>query len=333
MKLNAIFTSNMVFAAFQPIRIYGTGEGSAKINFAGIEKTIESNSENWMVELPAMEYGGPYDLVFESDEKITLSDIYVGEVYLFAGQSNMEFMLKSARLGSTFYETNDKLRMFSPDKLEDNAYFYAKDGWVKCHEDTVGEWTAIGFLTASAISKSKNIAIGVICCAQGASIIESWVPQGAFEKEGINLSIEQKHIDHINPDFRKWNQDGALYDYALSQVLPFSLTGFVWYQGESDTNIDEARLYKDELLILINQWRNDFKNPELPFVVIQIADFQIRNDEAWKTVQQAQLEIEKVTSNVKTVISADVCEDNEIHPPTKHLLAERVVSALSELID
>lgn len=58
MKLNAIFTSNMVFAAFQPIRICGTGEGSAKINFVGIEMTIESDSGNSNFGFPNSERRG-----------------------------------------------------------------------------------------------------------------------------------------------------------------------------------------------------------------------------------------------------------------------------------
>ena len=54
MKLNAIFASNMVFAANKPIRVYGEGEGTAEISFAGKVITAFSNGGFWMVEFPEM---------------------------------------------------------------------------------------------------------------------------------------------------------------------------------------------------------------------------------------------------------------------------------------
>ena len=88
MKLNKIFTSHMVFARHLPIKIYGEGSGVVEIYFAGHKKTLISKKDKWMVEFPPMEYGGPYsmEVVFE-DRQVVLEDIYIGEVFLFAGQS------------------------------------------------------------------------------------------------------------------------------------------------------------------------------------------------------------------------------------------------------
>ena len=85
MKLNKIFTSHMVFPRNLPIRIYGEGFGEVEILFAGHKKKTVSHENNWMVEFPAMEYGGPYSMtvIFE-DNTIVLRDIYIGEVFLFA---------------------------------------------------------------------------------------------------------------------------------------------------------------------------------------------------------------------------------------------------------
>jgi sialate O-acetylesterase len=133
-------------------------------------------------------------------------------------------------------------------------------------------------------------------------------------------------------EFKAWNGDGMLYDYALSQVIPFSLSAVVWYQGESDTSEKEAIYYLDELSILINVWRNDFKDEKLPFVIIQISDFITRNDTAWRGIQKAQYDIQFSLPFVKCVISSDVCENDNIHPPTKDKLSARVALALSDLI-
>ena len=114
MELSSIFTSNAVFPANNPIRIFGVGSGKCEIEFAGIKKKAESSEETWCVEFPAMEYGGPYTLeVVLNGEKITLSDIYIGEVYLFAGQSNMQFKLKMSNTPEEMYVSDNRIR-FTP---------------------------------------------------------------------------------------------------------------------------------------------------------------------------------------------------------------------------
>ena len=90
MELNKIFSSNMVFAANLPIRIYGEGHGKAEISFADYSETVNSTCERWMVEFPPLSCGGPYTLkVAFEDKDIILENIYVGRVLLCAGQSNM----------------------------------------------------------------------------------------------------------------------------------------------------------------------------------------------------------------------------------------------------
>ena len=334
MKLSKIFTSHMVFSRNIPVRIYGEGIGKAEIHFAGQKKTVLSDENSWMVEFPAMEYGGPYSItaVFEDNTEI-LHDIYIGEVFLFAGQSNMQFKMKTTNTPMELYNSNDKLRIYSTDRIETNDYYGSCDGWVVCDKEYVGELSAIAYLTGNEISKSKDIAVGVITCYQGASVIESWVPENTFEKMNICIPVEKKFEDHVNEEFSGWNREGVLYSFALSQVIPFPLSAVVWYQGESDASEEEGRVYCDELCALINIWRKVFLNEELPFVVIQIADCISRAGEGWSLIQKAQMEVQSKLPYVKTVISADVCENDEIHPKTKHKLAQRVSEAVSGYIN
>lgn len=322
MKLNNIFTSHMVFAKGLPIRIYGEGSGVVQIRFAGHQKTITSHEQKWQIDFPPMEYGGPYaiEVIFE-EKTIFLEDIYVGEVILFAGQSNMQFKMGESNTPADQYESNPKLRLFSTDRIEKTDYFTARDGWVLCEKEQLVHWSALAYLAGNEISRKKDIAVGVIACYQGASVIESWVPKGTFENRKIHIPLDQKHPDHA---FELWNGDGVLYAHALSQVVPFSLSAVVWYQGESDTSEEEGRVYSEELAALIDMWRRDFDRENLPFVVVQIADYQDRADAGWALVQKAQIEIQTKMPGVKTVVSADICESNEIHPPTKTKLAQRI---------
>jgi len=335
MDLNKIFTSNMVFPRRKPIRIYGSGKGKVEILFGGCKKTLTSDSENWMVEFPPMEYGGPHimEVIFE-DKTVTLTNIYIGEVFLFAGQSNMEFKMKETNYPKEKYASNSKIRIFSTDRIEKGKdKFSSDDGWVVCNENNVADLSALAYLTSINLAQNTNIAIGVIVCYQGASVIESWVPCGAFKKIDIDIAPEGKFIDHRNEKYSAWNKDGTLYSFALSQVMPFSLSAVIWYQGESDTSEEEGKVYLDELCTLIKIWRKDFSNENLPFAVVQIADCKSRLTNGWLLVQKAQKDVEEKLSNVKTVISKDVCETDEIHPKTKDKLAKRIYMVLKQLCD
>lgn len=329
MKLAEIFTSNIVFAARKPIRVFGSGKGEVAITFNNQTKNVKSEKENWLIEFPPMDYGGPYEMkAVLNGEVITLKDIYVGEVYMVAGQSNIQFKMKESSSAESVYASNDKCRLFTTDRIEDTEYFKLKDGWIKCEKETVKEWSCIGYFVGNGISSKKNIAVGIIACYQGASIIESWLPKGTLEKLGINIPVKEKHFDHYFENYQAWNKDGKLYEYQFKKIAPYSVSGVIWYQGESDAFGKEAKLYDVELKELINVWRRDLLDENLPFVVVQIADYNERRDEAWKDIQDAQLKIQEEVKGVKTVISKDVCESNCIHPSNKEKLSRRIIGAL-----
>ena len=102
----------------------------------------------------------------------------------------------------------------------------------------------------------------------------------------------------------------------------------IWYQGESNTTVAEGKVYTQLLAGLIKSWREDLKDLELPFVIVEICDYDPRNDDGWRAIQQCQQEVVKVVKNVKTVTSKDVCEHFEIHLSNKEKLAEKIVDVL-----
>ncbi len=333
MKLDRLFTSHMVFARDKEIRIWGEGDGEADITFAGEKKRVTSENGKWLVTFSPMREGGPHTLVFSHNGQETrLDDIYVGEVWLFAGQSNMAFKLCESTTPKDRYLSCDKLRYYSVDKIATNDRFSAEDGWVISDSETVGFWSALGYLVSHEIAVTKNVAVGAVNSNQGASVIESWVPAGEFEKHGITIPLNKKGINHTHEPYQKWNRDGALFEKQLSPLFPFSLTGVVWYQGESDSTLDEALVYDKEVSILIDVWRERFHDPDLPFYVVQIADYEKSSGgvEAWKMLQDAQLRIPDLTHNTRVVVSRDVCENNDIHPPTKDKLAARIAKTIIE---
>ena len=152
----------------------------------------------------------------------------------------------------------------------------------------------------------------------------------SFLNEEVWDVLQEKHDGRTYYKLREpWNKDGMLYDSLLSQVKPYPLSGIVWYQGESDTTSAEAAVYTDELRLMIDIWRRDFGNPLLPFVVVQIADYDFPYDkDAWRALQAAQDALSGSMKNVSVVKSSDVCEHDDIHPKTKDKLANRIAAIL-----
>jgi len=333
MKLNKLFKSHMVFAANKPIRIFGEGKGSAFITFAGITKEFTSDNEKWLIEFPPMEYGGPYEMCINlNGENIVIDDIYIGEVYLFAGQSNMQFKCKEATKPQKAYNPGNMIRFFVCDRLEEGDLYNSNNGWLVCNDEVAGDISAVGYFTSCEINEKKDIAIGGVCCYQGASVIETWVPKDAFRNVGIDIPLEKRTKSHVCEEYSAWNSDGCLYDFTFSSVVPFSFTAAVWYQGESDATYDEANVYARELATLIDIWRTDLKDENLPFIVIQLADIDCEgiSRDGWARMQKAQLEVCDLCHGVQTVICRDICETFDIHPPTKDKLAIRIADVLTK---
>ena len=334
--LNPLFTSHMVFQANKPIRVFGEGEGQITVSFAGNTAVAECHEGKWLAELPPLPYGGPYvvSIVTEKQE-IILEDVYIGHVFIVAGQSNLQHKMQNSPQHKDMRRDNPRLRLFSSPRLEEGEHFSPADGWVVCTKENAAYWTAVGYLTADIIERDMDIAVGVITSYQGASVIETWLPEGILEDNGISLNAEEKGYSHSCPEYSIWNKDGTLYHYVVEKLMPYSVACIVWYQGESDTSAAEAEIYDKELAVLIRCWRNGYRDATLPFIIVQLADLLDANtgkvSASWRRLQQAQIDVQKLVDNVTTVPCADVSENNDIHPTTKLPLARRIAEVMKKL--
>lgn len=327
MKLNPLFSDHLVLQANQPIRIFGEGYGKATVTVDGLSGHTETVGSHWLVELPAHPYGGPYEVTVDLNGVTTvLTDVYFGDVFLLAGQSNLQFKMRTTTTPPEAYQSNPKLRLFSSRRPEESESFFPEDGWVVAEKETVEAWSAVGYLAGNNYVQRTGHAVGLITCYQGASMIQSWLPAGVLLGTECDIAAEERSGHQRRQQYMAWNHDGQLYKEIFLKLVPFSMKAVVWYQGESNTHPPEntTEIYCGMLTRLIHCWRADLKNPTLPFVIIQLADYIHGNPEGWKAVQQAQLDITKVLEQVYSVISADVCESDGIHPPTKLPLAERL---------
>ena len=324
MRLNDLICDGVIFQANKPIRIFGTGGGSVEIElcsntYSGIEVGTE-----WCAELPPMDYGGPYELKITLDgrERI-IKDVYIGDVYILAGQSNLQFKLKESDYPAELYTTDPLLRFFHNERPEQSESFFPQDGWVDARADRDGGFSCIGYFVGTYLRKMTNRAVGFITCYQGAANIQAYLPDIAFENPLFNIPDEERRDDY------PWNKGHSqLYNFQVKKTAPFSAAGIIWYQGESNASARESEVYGDMLLCLINSWRTAFKDDKLPFTVVQLPDFLNCDVESWKKIQKAQAEIGAKAPFVKTVISRDVCENTDIHPKRKYELSKRIAEAV-----
>ncbi|MBR4868425.1 MAG: hypothetical protein IKU10_04640 [Clostridia bacterium] len=329
MELNRIFRSHMVLQANKPVNIFGSGDGTVKVEINGHFAETTANGD-WVLTLPESDYSGPHTMkVTMNEETVILHDIYFGDVILLAGQSNLQFRMNISTYDKSLYKSNDLMRFFCSERPEEGEHFTPTDGWVICDAETVDWWSAVGYHLADFLNEETNHAIGIVGCYQGGSSIQGWLPFESLANTKAYIPFENRHSQY------PWNKDGFNYDFMFKKLIPFTFKTVVWYQGESNRRIDEAKNYHFMLTTLIDLWRKDLKDLSLPFIVIQIHKYAAvlagNDSEGWQTVQAAQVKIAETMENVYCVKSADVCEDNDIHPATKLHLAKRISNKILEL--
>ena len=328
-NLYPIFTSHMVLQANKPIRIFGSGSGKISVDFLGQTKHLCSTGNAWLLELDAHDYGGPYTMTVTLDGVDTvLDDIYLGDVYLLGGQSNMQFQLCESNESPENYTADENLRLFTVDRPEEGNRFGAKDGWVTCRKELAGDFPAIGYYVGTQLSNATGHKIGLLSCNQGASVIQTWMPRHLFDDGRFYVSDADKFEDHFN---FPWNGYGQLYDSMLCEVIAYSVKAVLWYQGEANSGVAEAAIYLDLLDAFIGNVRAEQQDPSLPFIVVQLADYAPWEGPGWRDIQEAQLKAQNTIANVRTVICRDVCQTDDIHPKEKRILSLRIVEALATL--
>lgn len=122
----------------------------------------------------------------------------------------------------------------------------------------------------------------------------------------------------------------VLYNAMIHPLASLKLAGVVWYQGES--NVSRRNEYRRLLEAMIKDWRDLFGNNDLPFYVVELADFLHPNDKegrkAWAEMRMAQAEAAQALSGVVLIRNSDLGEWNDIHPLDKKTLATRVVDEI-----
>ncbi len=114
---------------------------------------------------------------------------------------------------------------------------------------------------------------------------------------------------------------GELFNGKIAGLVPFTIRGIIWYQGEANAHSAErGKLYEIQLPTLINDWRK-YWGEELPFCWVQLPNFE-RNDAEWPWLREAQLKSLSV-SKTGMITTMDIGDKNDIHPKNKQEIGRR----------
>ncbi len=215
LKLARLFSNHLVFQRDKPIKIWGWAKPSERVEVSLLtnRNAVTANSEGkWMVELPAMPAGGPYEvLVKTKGQEVKIQDVLIGEVWLCSGQSNMEWRVKQVdNAKKEISEANyPMIRHFEvAHELEFEPQSDLKSGdWKVCSPQTVEEFTAVGYFFARELSKKLNVPVGLIHSSWGGSQVEGWISKKAMQESDVLNYYPQIMPKNWEEDEKKWKDN------------------------------------------------------------------------------------------------------------------------------
>jgi sialate O-acetylesterase len=123
-----------------------------------------------------------------------------------------------------------------------------------------------------------------------------------------------------HPDPDSW-APGALFNGMIAPLLPLPIRGVIWYQGESNTDAEQAPVYSRLFTTLIEDWRAKWKIGDFAFLFVQIANYG--HAEAWPSIREAQRK-SLALANTGMAVTIDIGETEQIHPSDKQDVGHRL---------
>jgi sialate O-acetylesterase len=111
----------------------------------------------------------------------------------------------------------------------------------------------------------------------------------------------------------------------IAPYVPYSIKGFLWYQGETNSGVGRANYYRALFPALIEDWRSHFAQGDLPFLYVQISSFNSPAED-WGEVRDAQRRTLSV-ANTAMVVTLDLGLSGNVHPPDKQTVGHRLALA------
>jgi sialate O-acetylesterase len=365
-----VIASGMVLQRDHPVPIWGRADAGEVItvHFDGqTKKTTTDKDGKWWVRLSAMHASAaPRTLTIEGKNKIELDDILIGEVWLVAGQSNMQRLLSETANGTEAIAaaSHPLIRLFNVSRRV--AFKHAAPPlatWLACAPKSVQQFSAAGYYFAVELQRALQVPIGMINSSYGGSQAEAWTPvEYLLASPDLKPTVDRTKVwDEERPRVKvqydealtRWREESdkakamnakpepspavpdalreyriasSIYDGMIAPLIPFSIRGAVWYQGES--NETRAEQYGILLPVMIKSWRERWGLGDFPFGIVQLPNYRDSKDdpadEAWSYVREAQRMTAQSVPKAGLIVTIDIGDAHDIHPKNKLDVGKRM---------
>ena len=312
--LGSLFADHAILQRDQPIAINGTADaGERVVVMLGNERRTTRADANggWRVRLGARSASAiPVDLVVEGEggTSVRAREILVGDVWLCSGQSNMEMQVERAL--NSYNEVkaaNDPLlRLVTVPRATAETPERATATplrWNAVTPETLGAFSAVCYYMARALRASQEVPVGAIAASWGGTKIVPWLAGGA-----INNGM-------------------------IAPIAQYGVKGIAWYQGESDVGSEG---YRERLRELMSGWRTQFRQPDMPFLVVGLANFGPHATRpvtsSWAELREEQRLAVAGDAHAALIPAFDVGERSDIHPANKQAVGQRLALAAGALV-
>ena len=330
-SFHSLFSDHMVLQRDKEIAVFGFSNIDAEVTVTLLnKKTITKADENgrWIAYLPKQSAGGPYMLeAFCEGVKLTVNDVYIGEVWLAGGQSNMEVKLNEGR-NADYEEKNADyplIRMFKVERAPtDEPAENVKGQWDVCTPESIKRNSAVPYMFARELYRYLNIPIGIVNSSIGATCAEYWVPYESLADNPMTQPILDRWEKKEDKSDLFW-RPGGLYNGMVLPLSPFTFKGIIWWQGGFNAEKCEQFGLISELVIL--EWRKLFG--DLPFIYAGQPALDIKpqpNPAKYDELRDAQLKLFKKMRKDKVgmAVTFDLSHPNDIHNPNAQATANRM---------
>ncbi len=313
-----IFSSNMVLQQNSEVKIWGWAKSGEPVRLTAswLEQKMETKASSqgtWEITVPTPSAGGPFTVQLNGYNEITFENVLIGEVWLCSGQSNMEWSANSGIINKEEEIRNanyPNIRLF---QVYNSSSQHPQENltgeWTECSPETMSSFSAIGYFFARDLQKVLDVPIGIINSSWGGTPAETWMPEEVISNDEFlrEAAAKQKPVP--------WGpvEPARLYNAMISPLIPFRITGALWYQGEGNTINSTA--YKELLSGLIIGWRNKW-GYEFPFYFAQIAPYKYGDNFLGVEVRDEQRQVLEI-KNTGMVITSDIGDTLDIHPKNK----------------
>lgn len=326
-----VFGNGMILQCNSEVSVWGKASTNepVTIEIAGQEHKIQANSNGkWSVKLSPHAPGGPFVLKISGTNSIIFKDVYFGEVWICAGQSNMGVTLRKvdnakAELASANYS---RIRFLTiPEQCSDTPLDDFQAKWQKCSSKSAVDLSAIAYYFGRNLHETINMPVGLIILVSNGSTCEAWTDRNIL----LNNS-DLKALTSLERDSKisACQRAGYLYNGMLIPICHFTVRGVIWYQGESNTS--RAFQYQSLFPLMIKNWRKSFGREEMPFYFVQLPNFMKVKSQpsssAWAELREAQHKVSLNTANVGEVVTIDTGSSNDLFPQNKEIIGNRLAT-------